>query len=180
MRRLRLAPRTLPQRLCLYIGAATCTVLAATAWLDYTASRAALEEQTDAEARKQVQAAAQDLDDFVSKVAILPYSIAARQKALGAQPGQVGHPDEAAAAREEARRPLKARIVLALGGEPVDQDERRAAADLEPGGVHVIASRQQRQAPSAASGLPGRPVGAGPGLWSILLGAGLRDAADRW
>jgi len=86
MRRLRLAPRTLALRLCLFIGAATCTVLAATAWLDYRASQAALEEQTDAEARKQVQAAAQDLDDFVGKVAILPYSIAARQKALGPQP----------------------------------------------------------------------------------------------
>ncbi len=86
MRRLRLVPRTLALRLCLYIGAATCTVLAATAWLDYRASQAALEEQTDGEARKQVQAAAQDLDDFVAKVAILPSSIAARQKALGPQP----------------------------------------------------------------------------------------------
>jgi signal transduction histidine kinase/DNA-binding response OmpR family regulator len=86
MRRLRLVPRTLALRLCLYIGAATCTVLAATAWLDHRASQAALEEQTDGEARKQVQAAAQDLDDFVAKVAILPSSIAARQKALGPQP----------------------------------------------------------------------------------------------
>src|SRR5262245_26504178 len=86
MRRLRLAPRTLALRLCLYIGAATCTVLAATAWIDYRASQAALEEQTDGEARKQVQAAAQDLDDFVGKVAILPSSIAARQKAIGPEP----------------------------------------------------------------------------------------------
>src|SRR5262249_50314630 len=84
MRRLRLVPRTLALRLCLYIGAATGTVLVATAWLDYTSSRAALEEQTDGEARKQVQAAAQDIDDFVSKVAILPYSLAARQKEIGA------------------------------------------------------------------------------------------------
>jgi signal transduction histidine kinase/CheY-like chemotaxis protein len=83
---MRLAPRTLALRLCLYIGAATCTVLAATAWIDYRASQAALEEQTDGEARKQVQAAAQDLDDFVGKVAILPSSIAARQKAIGPEP----------------------------------------------------------------------------------------------
>src|SRR3989304_449130 len=81
-----LRPRTVVQKLCLCIGAATCTVLAVTAGVGYTTARRALEEQTNAEAQKQVQAAAQDLDDFVSKVAVFPHSIAARQKTLGAAP----------------------------------------------------------------------------------------------
>ncbi len=86
MRRPSLAPKTIAQRMVLFIGAATCTVLAAMAWLDYTTSRAALETQTDGEARKQVQVAAVDMDDFVGKVAVFPYSIAARQRTLGAAP----------------------------------------------------------------------------------------------
>ncbi len=84
-----LRPRTVVQKLCLYIGAATCTVLAVTAGVSYTTGRRALEEQTNAEAQKQVQAAAQDLDDFVSKVAVFPHSIAARQMALGSGPDPV-------------------------------------------------------------------------------------------
>ncbi len=86
MRLSRLAPKTITQRLVLYIGAFTCTVLAATAWLDYTTSRRALETQTDGEARKQVLAAAADMDDFAGRVAVFPYSIAARQRTLGAAP----------------------------------------------------------------------------------------------
>jgi methyl-accepting chemotaxis protein len=81
-----LAPKTITQRMVLYIGAFTCTVLAATAWLDYTTSRRALEAQTDGEARKQVLAAAVDMDDFAGKVAVFPYSIAARQRTIGAAP----------------------------------------------------------------------------------------------
>src|SRR5262245_58300490 len=75
MRLASFAPKTIGQRMVLYIGAFTCAVLAATTWFDYTTSRRALEAQTDGEARKQVLAAAIDMDDFVSRVAVCPYSL---------------------------------------------------------------------------------------------------------
>ncbi|MDD5199474.1 MAG: response regulator [Terrimicrobiaceae bacterium] len=80
------APRTFAHKLQWSIGLVMCAVLAATAWLNYTSSRHAIEKQTDAEALKQVKAAAEDLDDFIRKVGMLPTTIAARQKAIGPQP----------------------------------------------------------------------------------------------
>jgi len=83
---LSLAPRTFAQKLQWYIGTVTCVVLAISAWLNYTASRTAIEEQTDAEAFKQIKAAAEDLDDFVRKVGMLPITLAAREEAIGPRP----------------------------------------------------------------------------------------------
>ncbi len=86
-----IVPRTFARKLQWSIGLAMCAVLGATSWLNYTSSRQIIERQTDAEALKQVKAAAGDLDDFVSRVGMLPALIAARQKAIGAQadPGTV-------------------------------------------------------------------------------------------
>jgi signal transduction histidine kinase/DNA-binding response OmpR family regulator len=81
-----IAPRTFARRLQWSIGAVACAVLAVAVWMNYSASRHALEAQTDAEAVKQVRAAAQDLDDFVDKIGMLSRTIAARQRAIGPRP----------------------------------------------------------------------------------------------
>jgi len=83
---MRLAPRTFARKLQWSIGAVACAVLAVAVGMNYSASRRALEAQTDAAALKQVQAAAQALDDFVDKIGMLSRTIAARQRVLGPRP----------------------------------------------------------------------------------------------
>lgn len=78
-----IVPRTFARKLQWSIGLAMCAVLGVTSWLNYTSSRQIIERQTDAEALKQVKAAAGDLDDFVSRVGMIPSLIAARQRTLG-------------------------------------------------------------------------------------------------
>ena len=52
-----LIPRTFARKVQVYIGAVACSVLAVTVWLNYSASRTALEAQTNEEALKQVKSA---------------------------------------------------------------------------------------------------------------------------
>jgi signal transduction histidine kinase/CheY-like chemotaxis protein len=81
-----LVPRTFAANLQWRIGAVAVAVLAVTAWIGYSQSRRLLEAQTNQEAIKQVQAAAEHLDDFVARIGMLPRAIAARQRALGPRP----------------------------------------------------------------------------------------------
>ncbi|MEO7653175.1 MAG: cache domain-containing protein, partial [Bryobacteraceae bacterium] len=78
--------RTLSQKLSVYIGAATGTILLATILVNYTIRRAAVEQETNAIAIDRVQTTAQNIDAYVDRVAMLPRSIAARQEAIGAEP----------------------------------------------------------------------------------------------
>ncbi len=78
--------RSLSLKLCMTIGCATCSVLTLTSWVSYQTSRTALESQTNTQAMKQAQATAQQLDSFIAGVAVLPRSLAARQKAVGPNP----------------------------------------------------------------------------------------------
>jgi len=80
------APRTFAQKLQWSIGIVVCAVLVAMAWLNYSSSRRLVEEQTQTEALKQVQAAAIDLDDFVKRIGMIPTSMAVRQETIGFQP----------------------------------------------------------------------------------------------
>jgi signal transduction histidine kinase/CheY-like chemotaxis protein len=83
MRLPRLGARSFALRLSLAIGAATCTVLLVIGGFNYQSLRSALEVQASREAMKQVQAAAQDLDDFILRVAVLPIGTASRQQTVG-------------------------------------------------------------------------------------------------
>ena len=49
-------PRTLSQKLVLYIVTAMCALLIATIWVGYDTGRRSLEQQTNAEAIKQLEA----------------------------------------------------------------------------------------------------------------------------
>ena len=79
-------PRTLSQKLVLYIVAATCALLILTVWVSYDTGRRSLEQQTEAEATKQVQATALTMDSYVDRVASIVRGIEARQAAIGARP----------------------------------------------------------------------------------------------
>jgi signal transduction histidine kinase len=79
-------PRTFARKLQVYIGAVACGVLAVTVWLNYSASRTALEAQTNEEALKQVKSAGEQLDAVVRRIGQLSRTIAARQRAIGPRP----------------------------------------------------------------------------------------------
>ncbi len=81
-----IAFRTFAQKLQWSIGLVLCAVLAVTSWLNYRSSRRIIEQQTNTEALKQVEAAAEDLDGFIRRVGMLPIAIASRQKIIGARP----------------------------------------------------------------------------------------------
>jgi signal transduction histidine kinase/CheY-like chemotaxis protein len=83
---MQIVPRTFTRKLQWTVGIAACAVLAGAAWLNYKSSVHAIEQQTEAEAIKQVSAAATDLDDFIRKVGMIPKGIAARQEAIGDRP----------------------------------------------------------------------------------------------
>ena len=82
----RLVPRTIRQRLLVYIGLSTSAVLAACTRAGYQASYDAFLKQADSEALQRVRRSASELDLFVAKVAMLPRAIAARQKVVGPPP----------------------------------------------------------------------------------------------
>jgi signal transduction histidine kinase/CheY-like chemotaxis protein len=79
-------PDRISKRLQLYIGGAACVVLGITAWLNYKTSRSELETQTNSGALTEVNAAARQLDDFVSRIGMLPRATAARQHSIGREP----------------------------------------------------------------------------------------------
>ncbi len=79
-------PRTLSQKLVIYIAGATCALLIATIGVSYDGGRRALEEQTTAEAMKQVRSTALTMDSYVDRAAVLVRGIAARQEAIGKDP----------------------------------------------------------------------------------------------
>ncbi|MFN0169023.1 MAG: response regulator [Bryobacteraceae bacterium] len=70
-------------KLNLYVGLATCALLVLTVWVSYATSRAVVEEQTNAEAMKQVHSSAEKMDDFFARIAELPNSIATFQQQTG-------------------------------------------------------------------------------------------------
>lgn len=78
--------RSLSLKLCLTIGCATCSVLALTSWVSYDTSRTALEKQTNAQALRQTEATAAQLDTFIDGVAVLPRSVASRQEVVSPNP----------------------------------------------------------------------------------------------
>ncbi|MBK9167680.1 MAG: response regulator [Bryobacterales bacterium] len=80
------APRGLSAKLNLYIGGATCALLILTVWVGYASSRAIVEQQTNAEALKQVQSITEKLDDFVNRIGELPNAIAVNQQSAGDEP----------------------------------------------------------------------------------------------
>jgi signal transduction histidine kinase len=74
------------RRLQVYIGLAAGSILAIALWMNYTASRKQLMEQTDARARLTVARAARELDDFIKRVSLLPLSTSTRQEVFGKTP----------------------------------------------------------------------------------------------
>ena len=74
------------RRLQVYIGLAAGSILAIALWMNYTASRQQLMEQTDARARLTVARAARELDDFIKRVSLLPLSTSTRQQVFGKTP----------------------------------------------------------------------------------------------
>ncbi|MCW3058741.1 MAG: serine phosphatase, partial [Capsulimonas sp.] len=81
-----LAPKTIAQKLCLWIALATCVVLATTSWVSYATSRDALERQTDLQAIAQAEAAAQGVDAMVGQASNMARVIASQQEASGTKP----------------------------------------------------------------------------------------------
>src|ERR1700759_3073026 len=76
-------PRSLSKTLTLAVVFATCVILVITIWFSYSQSRNALEQQSNAEALKQVQSTAEQFDAYLDRVAVLPRAITARKEATG-------------------------------------------------------------------------------------------------
>ena len=77
--------RSLSKTLTLAVVIATCVILVITIWFSYTQSRNALEQQSNAEALKQVQSTADQFDAYLDRVAVLPRAIMARKEATGGE-----------------------------------------------------------------------------------------------
>jgi PAS domain S-box-containing protein len=77
--------RSLSKTLTLAVVIATCVILVITIWFSYTQSRNALEQQSNAEALKQVQSTADQFDAYLDRVAVLPRAIMARREATGGE-----------------------------------------------------------------------------------------------
>ncbi len=75
--------RSLSKTLTLAVVAATCIILVITIWFSYAQARNALEQQSNAEALKQVQSTADQFDAYLDRVAVLPRAITARKEATG-------------------------------------------------------------------------------------------------
>jgi len=75
-------PRSLSLRLNLAIGFITTPFLILTVLVSYFGAHNAVEQQTSAEAQKEVQAYAQSMDVDIDRVAVLPRAIAARMEAV--------------------------------------------------------------------------------------------------
>lgn len=77
---------SIARRLQLGVGIATALVLGLTLWFNYSTGRAELEHQTDAKALSQIRATANQVDDFIARVGMLPRTTASRQQAVGREP----------------------------------------------------------------------------------------------
>jgi PAS domain S-box-containing protein len=77
--------RSLSKTLTLAVVAATCVILVITIWFSYSQSRNVLEQQSNAEALKQVQSTADQFDAYLDRVAVLPRAITARKEATGGE-----------------------------------------------------------------------------------------------
>ena len=77
---------SIARRLQIVVGLAAGLVLGLTVWINYLASRDELELQTNAKAVTEVRAAAGRLDDFITRIGMLPRAIAVRQQAFGVDP----------------------------------------------------------------------------------------------
>ena len=73
------APRSLSKTLTLAVVIATCMILVVTIWFSYSQARNALEQQSNAEALKQVQSTADQFDAYLDRVAVLPRAIIGSQ-----------------------------------------------------------------------------------------------------
>jgi PAS domain S-box-containing protein len=78
-------PRSLSKTLTLAVVVATCIILMITIRFSYSQARNALEQQSNAEALKQVQSTANQFDAYLDRVAVLPRAITARKEASGAK-----------------------------------------------------------------------------------------------
>jgi signal transduction histidine kinase/CheY-like chemotaxis protein len=78
--------KSIGRRLQVLIGLASSIILAIALWVNYSASRRQLIQQTDARANLAVRDAARQLDDFIQRVAVLPLSTSSRQQILGKNP----------------------------------------------------------------------------------------------
>ena len=78
-------PRSLSKTLTLAVVIATCVILVITIWFSYSQARNAIEQQSNAEALKQVQSTADKFDAYLDRVAVLPRAIAARKEATGGE-----------------------------------------------------------------------------------------------
>jgi signal transduction histidine kinase/CheY-like chemotaxis protein len=74
------------RRLQIGVGLAAGLVLGLTLWFSYRASRAELEQQTNARAVAEIRAAARRLDDYIARIGMLPRSTASRQQVFGSDP----------------------------------------------------------------------------------------------
>jgi PAS domain S-box-containing protein len=76
-------PRSLSKTLTVAVIFATCVILVITIWFSYSQARNALEQQSNAEALKQVQSVVDQFDAYLDRVAVLPRAITARKEATG-------------------------------------------------------------------------------------------------
>ena len=79
---MRWKPRSLSLKLTLAIGFITGVFLVLTVLASYYGARTAIEQQTSAEAQKEVQSYAENMDVDIDRVAVLPRAIAARMEAV--------------------------------------------------------------------------------------------------
>ena len=77
--------RSLSKALTLAVVIATCVILVITIWFSYSQARNALEQQSNAEALKQVQSTADQFDAYLDRVAVLPRAITARKEGVGGE-----------------------------------------------------------------------------------------------
>ena len=81
-----LANHSIARRLQLGVGVAAGLVLGLTVWFNSRVSRDELERQTNAKAVTEIRAAARRLDDFITRIGMLPRAVAVRQQAFGREP----------------------------------------------------------------------------------------------
>jgi PAS domain S-box-containing protein len=81
-----LSNHSIARRLQLGVGIAAGLVLGLTVWFNYRVSRDELERQTNAKAVTEIRAAASRLDDFITRIGMVPRHIAIRQQAFGREP----------------------------------------------------------------------------------------------
>ena len=81
-----MANRSGSRRFLVLIGLASSVILVAALWVEYSAGRDQLIQQTNVRANLAVRNAARQLDDFIRRVSMLPITTASRQQVLGNTP----------------------------------------------------------------------------------------------